>query len=152
MLLMLAAIASIAWHRCCKGCLPSSNQSCSPVPRLSSMAPRYATSHLLNRNCRMVPRLTWPKNQRPRMAKFGDGHLRHTNVTFAGYVRIMKKRKPRLRLDIYPSQEFVVAVDRWRETQPGSPSRAEAVRRIVDETLMAGGHYKASRIRTKGAK
>lgn len=54
-----------------------------------------------------------------------------------------------MRLDIYPRPEFLAALDRWRTCQPGSlvMSRAEAVRRIVDDRLVTDGAYRTPRKR-----
>jgi hypothetical protein len=49
---------------------------------------------------------------------------------------------PRIRLDIHPSEELRLALDRWRIEQPGGPSRAEAARRLVEEGLVAKGAFK----------
>lgn len=43
----------------------------------------------------------------------------------------------RLQMVIAPSQ--VAAIDAWRKTQPDLPSRSEAIRRLVAESLAAHG-------------
>jgi hypothetical protein len=40
-------------------------------------------------------------------------------------------KKP-VRLDIKPSADLRLAIDRWRATQPEIPSRAEAARRLIE--------------------
>jgi hypothetical protein len=47
----------------------------------------------------------------------------------------------RLRLDIYPTPELVVALDRWRGTQEGIPSRAEVIRLLLEQALTERGFY-----------
>jgi hypothetical protein len=49
---------------------------------------------------------------------------------------------PKTRLDFYPSPELRKAIDRWRVEQDGGPSRAEAVRFIVEDWLVAKGAFK----------
>ena len=48
------------------------------------------------------------------------------------------KKKP-ARLDIYPSDELLLALNRWRIEQPGTPSRPEVARRILEEDMIAKG-------------
>jgi hypothetical protein len=59
------------------------------------------------------------------------------------------------RLDIYPDRDFLLRVDRWRIEQPDAPTRAEAVRRLVDEALEAKAKQQPApapqRKRTKAA-
>lgn len=43
------------------------------------------------------------------------------------------------RLDIYPTDDLLRALDRWRAAQPGLPPRAEAARRILTDRLGALG-------------
>jgi hypothetical protein len=37
------------------------------------------------------------------------------------------------------SKEFLESVDKWRSKQPDKPSRAEAIRRLVERGLKAKG-------------
>jgi hypothetical protein len=41
----------------------------------------------------------------------------------------------RLHLDVYPTRELLLRLDRWRIEQPDAPARAEAARRLLDEVL-----------------
>jgi hypothetical protein len=49
---------------------------------------------------------------------------------------------PKIRLDIYPSAELRKAIDRWRIEQDNAPTRAEAVRQLLEETLTERGAFK----------
>ena len=51
-------------------------------------------------------------------------------------------KTPKTRLDFYPSPELRKAIDRWRIEQDGEPTRAEAVRFIVEDWLVAKGAFK----------
>ena len=41
------------------------------------------------------------------------------------------------RFEMLAPPEWLAAVDRWRALQPGIPSRAEAIRRLVEKGLTA---------------
>jgi hypothetical protein len=48
----------------------------------------------------------------------------------------MERSTKMLRFEMKAPQEWLAAVDAWREKQPGiSPTRAEAVRRLVEIAL-----------------
>jgi hypothetical protein len=61
----------------------------------------------------------------------------------------MAATTPRTRLDFYPSPELRKAIDRWRIEQDGEPTRAEAVRRIVEDWLTTKGAFKPARAPAK---
>jgi hypothetical protein len=66
------------------------------------------------------------------------------------YDQFMKSEKPivpRIRLDVYPSEEMRDALDRWRFEQPGVPNRAAAARRLLNEILVEKGCFKLVRKR-----
>lgn len=44
-----------------------------------------------------------------------------------------------VRFEMRATPQWVEAVDRWRAKQPGIPSRAESIRRIVDAGLSNTG-------------
>ena len=39
------------------------------------------------------------------------------------------------RFEMRAAPEFLAAVDKWRAKQPGLPSRAEAIRQLVEKAL-----------------
>ena len=51
----------------------------------------------------------------------------------------------RIRLDIYPSEELRLALDRWRIEQPGGPTRAEAARWLLEEALITKGAFRPAK-------
>lgn len=59
------------------------------------------------------------------------------------------KKKP-ARLDIYPSDELVLALDRWRIEQPGRPSRPEMARRILEKDMIEKGMMERPAAATTG--
>lgn len=54
-------------------------------------------------------------------------------------------RMTKLRLDIYPPPELVAAIDKWRGAQRDVPTRAEAVRRLVEVGLQVKAPAKPAR-------
>jgi hypothetical protein len=51
----------------------------------------------------------------------------------------------RLHLDVYPTRELLLRLDRWRIEQPDAPLRAEAARRLLDEALEARARQQRKR-------
>ena len=52
------------------------------------------------------------------------------------YVHDMKKDDtPSTRFEMRAPKTWLARVDDWRRSQPDIPPRAEAIRRLVDETL-----------------
>jgi len=47
----------------------------------------------------------------------------------------MRQKSERFELRV--SEDFLRAIDDWRRKQPDLPSRAEAIRRLVDQALRA---------------
>jgi hypothetical protein len=43
------------------------------------------------------------------------------------------------------SQEFLRAIDQWRRTQHGKPSRAEAIRQLVEKALSTEPRFQRAR-------
>lgn len=41
----------------------------------------------------------------------------------------------KIRLEVYPSERLLVALDRWRKAQPEPPTRAYAIRCLLAEIL-----------------
>jgi hypothetical protein len=51
----------------------------------------------------------------------------------------------RIRLDIYPSEELRLALDRWRIEQPGGPTRSAAARWLIEEALINKGAFRPAK-------
>lgn len=55
------------------------------------------------------------------------------------YLAPMPNEKKDQRIPIMMSPSEVALIDEWRAKQPGLPARAEAIRRLVQTGLKAGG-------------
>ena len=49
----------------------------------------------------------------------------------------MKKPEPMLRFEMKAPTDWFDRLDNWRRTQPDLPTRAEAIRRLVDKGISA---------------
>ena len=65
----------------------------------------------------------------------------HTNDTYNPYhIRTLRSRKMSEKTERFEMRvpgAFLLAVDDWRRRQPDIPSRAEAIRRLVEQALAA---------------
>ena len=63
-------------------------------------------------------------------------YLRNIDPTVNGcYVSDMKQEALPVRFEMRASDQWIKAVDDWRRQQPDLPSRAEAIRRLVEAAL-----------------
>lgn len=67
-------------------------------------------------------------------------HERGDFASFSGegYCLLMKKNTQDQRIQLVASSELIGKVDDWRRKQPDIPSRSEAIRRLIAQSLNAG--------------
>lgn len=72
------------------------------------------------------------------MLLISSQHMLHTwrNMCVLLYGR-MAEEKLDQRIQLVASKQFIAAVDDWRRTQPGIPSRSEAIRQLTWRALNA---------------